>query len=156
MTTIRLFGTAVDSIVDGPGLRYAVFVQGCPHGCDGCHNPGSHDAQGGYEVGIADLVRDIDKARSCTGVTISGGEPFMQPEALHELVCSLNAHGHHDIWVYTGYTLEALQAMHDARIDDVLCRISTLVDGQYIKELRSLSIPWRGSTNQRIINLGGD
>ena len=75
---VRLFGTANDSIVDGPGLRCAIFTQGCPHRCEGCHNPASHDPNGGYEADTADLIASIKRNPLLDGETFSGGEPFLQ------------------------------------------------------------------------------
>ena len=110
--TIRIFGLANDSIVDGPGLRYAIFVQGCTHDCPGCHNPESHDPNGGKAVPIVDIVSYIDENQLIEGVTISGGEPFDQPKAVAELASRLKASGY-NIWTYTGYLIEDLMASDD-------------------------------------------
>ena len=82
---LRLFGCVNDSIVDGPGLRYTIFVQGCYHNCLGCHNPESHDVNGGYLKDIEEILKEIDENPLLDGVTLSGGEPMLQVEALIEL-----------------------------------------------------------------------
>ena len=108
-TIIRLFGTAPDSIVDGPGLRFAVFVQGCTHGCPGCHNPESQPRAGGEVRAIDDLVAHIAANKLAQGVTISGGEPFEQAAACAELARRCRALGL-NVWTYSGYTYEQLAA----------------------------------------------
>ena len=105
--TIRLYGTAPDSIVDGPGLRYAVFVQGCSHGCPGCHNPDSQPCAGGTGRAIADVVAEIAANKLVQGVTISGGEPFEQAAACAALARQVRELGL-DVWTYSGYRYEQL------------------------------------------------
>lgn len=106
--TIRLYGTAPDSIVDGPGLRYAVFVQGCSHGCPGCHNPDSQPCAGGTVRAIADVVAEIAANKLVQGVTISGGEPFEQAAACAALARQVRELGL-DVWTYSGYRYEQLE-----------------------------------------------
>ena len=108
-TTIRLYGTAPDSIVDGPGLRYAVFVQGCSHACPGCHNPNSQPCAGGTVRTIEDVAADIAANKLAQGVTISGGEPFEQAAACAELARRCQAIGL-SVWTYSGYVYEQLAA----------------------------------------------
>jgi len=152
-TKLRLFGAANDSIVDGPGLRLAVFVQGCPHGCPGCHNPGSHPADGGYLQSIDSLVGVLCGNTLLDGVTFSGGEPMMQAAALTEL--ARVAHEHRlDVWCYTGFLYEDVLAgtpSEDAA--ELLHNVDVLVDGPYVQDRRSLELKWRGSSNQRIIDV---
>ena len=105
--TIRLYGTAPDSIVDGPGLRYAVFVQGCSHGCPGCHNPDSQPCAGGTVRAIADVVAEIAANKLVQGVTVSGGEPFEQAAACAALARQVRELGL-DVWTYSGYRYEQL------------------------------------------------
>lgn len=148
---IRVFGTVNDSIVDGPGLRYVVFTQGCLHQCVGCHNPQSHDLKGGYFKDIDDLLVDIDQNPLLDGVTISGGEPFLQVEPLIDFVKKVKQRGLH-VMIYSGYTYEDILSLSDqAKLLLSLC--DTLVDGRFILSLRSLSLLYRGSSNQRIINI---
>lgn len=151
--TIRIFGEAPDSIVDGPGLRYGVFVQGCTHGCPGCHNPESQPSCGGEVKQIADIVLRIADNRLCRGVTISGGEPFEQAEACAELARQVRAMGM-NVWVYSGYLYEDIAAgnLGEAAVD-LLDYADVLVDGPFVQALHSYDLQWRGSSNQRIIDM---
>lgn len=164
-THIRLYGTAPDSIVDGPGLRYAVFTQGCSHGCPGCHNPDSHPADGGTLTSIDALVADIRANGLVHDVTLSGGDPFEQPEACAEVARRLKAAGY-GLWAYTGFLYEDLLAQAEAASDatpqeavraaavaSLLATVDVLVDGPFVESLKSLGLKWRGSSNQRLIDL---
>ena len=104
---IRIFGLADDSIVDGPGVRYTVFVQGCPHHCPGCHNPASHDFAGGTLMDTDGIICKIGENPLLDGVTLSGGEPMCQPEACRTIADAAHAK-HLNVWCYTGFTLEEL------------------------------------------------
>lgn len=150
--TIRIFGTAPDSIVDGPGLRYAVFMQGCSHGCPGCHNPESHDPHGGTVVKIDDIVADIQKNGLIQGVTLSGGDPFEQAAACAELARRVHAIGQ-GVWTYTGYRYEDLAASDDPSIEALLAETDVLVDGPFVERLKSYTLVWKGSSNQRVIDM---
>ena len=151
--SIRLYGTASDSIVDGPGLRYAIFVQGCPHNCPGCHNPESHDPSGGIERTLESLLAEIEANRLVHGVTLSGGEPFEQCEACLELARALRERGY-NIWIYSGYRYEDLLAGRpSAHAPELLACCDVLVDGPFVQELASYDLRWRGSSNQRVIDL---
>ena len=149
---LRVAGTVDDSVVDGDGLRFAIFVQGCPRRCRGCQNPETHDFNGGYLTSTDELLAEIKKNPLLTGVTFSGGEPFAQPGPLACLAQACHALGL-DVWSYTGYTLEALQHKHDPKIDSLLAEIDVLVDGDYQEELRDLTLCFRGSRNQRVIDM---
>lgn len=149
---INLYGTAADSIVDGPGLRFAVFVQGCSHHCPGCHNPGSQAFEGGTTVAIAELVEDIRKNGLVRDVTISGGEPFDQAEACAELASQLKARGY-KLWTYTGYVYEDLAARDDEAVRTLLDMTDVLVDGPFVLSKKSLGLKYRGSSNQRLIDM---
>lgn len=151
---IRVSGIVEESIVDGPGLRYVVFTQGCPHHCAGCHNPGTHDFNGGYELSISHILGQIQENPLLSGVTLSGGEPFCQPEVMGILAREVKAMKK-NIFIYSGYTFEQLQEMakQNPAIKELLILCDTLVDGRYIEELRDLELLFRGSSNQRIIDL---
>lgn len=147
---MRVYGVVDDSIVDGPGFRLAVFAQGCPHGCPGCHNPESHAPDGGTLRDTDDIVGLIDANPLLDGITLTGGEPFMQSEACLELSRAAHARGL-NVWCYTGYEYEQLLEREDARalLDDV----DVLVDGPFLLGERSLELRFRGSRNQRVIDM---
>ena len=149
---IRLAGVEPESIVDGPGYRLAVFVQGCPHGCPGCHNPQTHDMNGGYIGDTAQIIEKMGLNPLVRGVTLTGGEPMMQPEPLCEIAQAAKARGM-SVWCYTGYTLETLLSEGRADRMRLLGLIDVLVDGPYLSHERSLDLLYRGSRNQRLIDM---
>lgn len=151
---IRIAGTVPESVVDGPGIRFVVFVQGCPHHCPGCHNPETHDFQGGGLVTISSLEQDLKERPLVTGLTISGGEPFCQAGECAELARAGKTLGK-DVVVYSGYTYEQIQQMatQDKGVADLLSLTDILIDGPYLQDQRDLSLPFRGSANQRMIKL---
>ncbi len=158
---LRLAGTVNDSIVDGPGLRYSIFFQGCSHHCKGCHNPQTWDFRDGKMVKVIDIIKDIRSNPLLTGVTLSGGDPFDSPgDAIVLTTAIKNYFPDLDIWMYTGYKYEDLfkiskgddwkvswQRMMLAKQADVI------VDGPYAEKRRDLSLQFRGSSNQRIIDV---
>lgn len=152
MSKIRLAGVVRESIVDGPGFRFVVFVQGCPHHCKGCHNPQSHDFKDGYLSDTDTLLEEIKKNPLLSGVTFSGGEPFCQPEALSKLGAQVKKLGLNVI-TYSGYTYEELLAMQKPQVNALLDVCDYLIDGKFILEQRDLTLQFRGSNNQRIIDL---
>jgi anaerobic ribonucleoside-triphosphate reductase activating protein len=143
-----------DSIVDGEGIRTVIWTQGCPHNCKGCHNPETHDFNGGFLVDIEDIKKQLDNLQNQDGITLSGGDPFAQPEACYEIAKYAKELGL-NVWCYTGFTYELLQMM--ATKNDIylklLQNIDVLIDGRFIIELRSLSTKFRGSSNQRVIDV---
>ena len=151
---IRIFGFADDSIVDGPGLRFAVFVQGCHHKCDGCHNPESHDINGGTVYNIEDLKKMIDANPLIDGVTLSGGEPFLQAKPLAEIADHAHSRGL-NVMTYTGFTFEALISGADEENGwrGLLEKTDLLVDGKFEIDKRSIELNFKGSSNQRIIDV---
>ena len=149
---LRLCGTEPESIVDGPGFRFVVFVQGCPHHCPGCHNPQSHPFDGGYEVTVDQLYQAVAENPHLAGVTFSGGEPFCQPEALAALGERVKALGK-SVMTYTGYTLEQLWERQDEGTRRLLAVTDILVDGPYVEAERDLTLLFRGSANQRLIDM---
>ena len=152
--TIRLAGVVRESIVDGPGLRFTVFCQGCPHGCEGCHNPATHDFEGGYDCEISKIIAAVDENPLLDGVTFSGGEPMCQPEAFTVLAEELKKRNL-NIMIYTGYTYEELLKLAETRpaVGKLLELADYLVDGRFILAERDLTLPFRGSTNQRILDM---
>ena len=151
---LRISGIEPESIVDGPGLRYVIFTQGCPHRCPGCHNPQTHDFAGGGPADIPAILADIAADPLLQGVTFSGGEPFCQPGPLAQIARAARGMGK-DVVAYSGYTLEQLEAMAgtDPAVADLLSLCDILIDGPYIEAQRDLTLRFRGSANQRVIYL---
>ena len=148
---IRLFGTVNDSIVDGPGLRYVIFTQGCLHHCPGCHNPDSHAIDGGYIEDTEQCLLEIDQNPLLDGVTLSGGEPFLQATALIHFVQKVKKR-HLHVMIYSGYTFEEILELGDEE-KKLLSLCDTLVDGKFILSLKSMELLYKGSSNQRIIDI---
>lgn len=139
--------------MDGPGLRYVIFTQGCPHHCPGCHNPDTHDFSGGRLVATGEIMANYAENPLLSGITLSGGEPFLQPEPL----CDIAEFVHNrskTVCTYTGFTFENLllrakDCPHTARL---LALTDILIDGPYREELRDLELLFRGSSNQRMLS----
>lgn len=151
---IRIAGVVSESIVDGPGIRFAVFAQGCVHHCKGCHNVSTHDFSGGYDVTIAELVAEIDKNPLLDGVTFTGGEPFCQPAAFLALAKEVKGRNLH-LLAFSGYTYEELLTLaeKDDDLRQLLSCVDILIDGPFIEEEKDLTLQFRGSKNQRIIDM---
>ena len=151
---VPLAGLVEESVVDGSGIRCAVFVQGCPHRCKGCHNPQTHSFDGGTDTSVAELAERIAANPLLSGVTLSGGEPFCYPEPLSVLAKDVHAHGK-NVWCYTGYTYEQLlkKSASSKKIRAFLDEIDVLIDGRFIEARRNPMLKFRGSENQRILNL---
>lgn len=152
---LHIAGYIDDSVVDGAGIRFTVFVQGCLRHCPGCHNAETwaENPSAGRYVDTDDLMAMMAENPLLKGVTFSGGEPFLQPLPLVEL--ARRAHERHlDVWTYTGYTYDELAAMTDkADVQALLSTVDVLVDGPYIEAERDLSLRFRGSRNQRVIDM---
>jgi len=151
---LRLFGEIKESITDGPGIRYAVFAQGCPHYCTGCHNPESHSFTDGYLMKEDILIAEILKNPLLDGVTLSGGEPFMQAAELAAVASAVKAKGLNVI-VFSGYTYEELLVLAEERkgYTALLHNTDILVDGRFDIARKSMDLRFRGSTNQRAIDV---
>lgn len=151
--SILVAGIEPESITDGPGVRFVVFTQGCPHHCPGCHNPETHALTGrGVSMSVDELFAKFEADELLSGITFSGGEPFLHARPLAELARRVHKLGK-NVMVYTGYVYEQLCDAHNPDWDALLAETDTLVDGPYIEELRSLDLLFRGSSNQRILNL---
>ena len=148
---LNLSGIVSDSIVDGPGIRTTVFSQGCPHHCPGCHNPETWDFGCGTDVPVEAIVEIIKSNPLCRGVTFSGGEPFAQPEGFARLAWLLKEQGY-EVASYSGYTFEELLEGSEAQ-QQLLSVIDILIDGRFLLEQKSLEIAFRGSRNQRILDV---
>lgn len=151
---LKISGIIDESIVDGPGLRFTVFTQGCPHRCQGCHNPQTHDFDGGSWMDTDEIMARFDEDPLLAGMTFSGGEPFCQPEPLWELAWQVKARGK-NIVIYSGYTFDQLKemAVKDEWVEKLLRMCDLLVDGPYVEGLRDLDLLFRGSSNQRILDI---
>jgi anaerobic ribonucleoside-triphosphate reductase activating protein len=147
---MRVAGLINDSIVDGPGLRFAVFFQGCEHGCEGCQNPETHDLNGGTQTTKEEILKQIDKNPLLGGVTFTGGEPFLQAAAIVPLAAEVKRRGLNLI-IYTGFTLE--EVLEDEEMTELLKYADTLVDGKFVLEEKTYDIPFVGSRNQRVFDL---
>ena len=149
--TIRLASDLQeDSIVDGEGVRTVIWTQGCAHKCPGCHNPSTHDFCGGFEVTVDEVISELAKIEGQTGITFSGGDPMFQAEPCAEIAKAAKGMGF-DIWCYTGFRFE--QLISDKKYLEFLKNIDVLVDGRFVLELRTLNCDFRGSSNQRIIDV---
>lgn len=146
----RIAGQKKHSFVDGPGCRYTLFFQGCRHHCKGCHNPETWNPAGGHEADTNDVLAEMLADKYIDGVTLSGGDPFAQPDALACLAGRLAEKGV-NLWVYTGFTFEELL---EAGYSEILCLIDVLVDGRFEESARTQGQGpiWRGSDNQRLID----
>lgn len=149
---LRIAGTISDSIVDGPGLRFTVFTQGCPHHCPGCHNVKTHDFNGGKEVAISQLFEEIKQNKGITGVTFSGGEPFSQADKLLPLAKLIKEQGL-ELAIYSGWTFEELNSGLIKNSKELLECADILIDGRFDIKQRSLDLQFRGSKNQRILDV---
>ena len=151
---LRLSGLTPESLVDGPGLRYVIFTQGCPHRCPNCHNPTSWDMDTGKEFTVKEIIRMLKKQKKIQGVTFSGGEPFLQAAELSQVALAAHQLGL-DVVTYSGFTYEELieQGKNDINITALLSASDLLIDGKYIDAKRDSSLPFRGSSNQRIIKI---
>ena len=149
---LRIAGTVNDSIVDGPGIRYTIFTQGCPHHCPGCHNPQTHDFAGGQDADVENILKEIFNNPILSGVTFSGGEPFCQADALVPIAEAIKEKGKH-LMIYTGYLLEHLQKMENTGVKRLLELADVIVDGPFILAEKNLTLSYRGSENQRVIDM---
>lgn len=152
--TIRLSGIAYESLVNGPGIRRVFFSQGCRHNCKGCFNPDTHDFNGGEERVIKDLIKDTLGNPMIKGVTFSGGDPFERAEEFYYMAKEFKKAGL-NIWCYSGYTFEKIIEIskENKGFNDLLNNIDVLVDGKFIEEEKDEEIKYRGSRNQRIIDV---
>ncbi len=149
---MKIFGLVQDSIVDGPGFRFSCFTQGCPHACPGCHNPDSHDPAAGTEMTVDEVAGQMLGNPMTDGLTLSGGEPFAQAEECLELAKIAHRHGL-NVWAYSGWTFEYLRDSGTDAQKALLQELDVLVDGPFLLAERSLTLPWRGSRNQRVIDV---
>lgn len=150
---IRVTGIVKESIVDGPGIRYVIFAQGCKHHCPGCHNPHTHPFDGGYMVDINTILKEIASNPLLDGVTFSGGDPLEQGEEFLDLTKRIKTSSNLTIMIYTGYTYESILQSNKPPWGELLDLCDILVDGPFIEEEKDYHLVFKGSKNQRIIDL---
>lgn len=149
---IRIAGIIPESYTDGKGIRYVIFMQGCNHKCPGCQNPETWDFKGGYLKDIKDILEEIGDNPLLDGVTISGGDPLCNIDDTKKIVNAIRTkYNNLSIWVYTGFTYE--ECLNDKNKNDIIESIDVLVDGPFINEMRCLDKPFKGSSNQRMIDI---
>ncbi|NLK21769.1 MAG: anaerobic ribonucleoside-triphosphate reductase activating protein [Epulopiscium sp.] len=141
-----------DSIVDGPGLRTVLWTQGCIHHCKGCHNPKTHPLNGGFETTTEEIIKEIKTIKLQRGISFSGGDPFIQSEACYEIAKFCHFIGW-DVWAYTGYTYEEILQANNPLWNKFLGQINVLIDGRFILKKKDLTLLYRGSSNQRLIDV---
>jgi anaerobic ribonucleoside-triphosphate reductase activating protein len=152
-TKLRVAGIVQESYVDGPGIRMAVFVQGCNHCCSGCQNPHTWDYDSGYDVSIEKIINDFSSNPLLNGITFTGGEPIDKAYILCEIADIVKNKFNKSVWCYTGYTFEELMLVKNNTLSNFLNNIDVLVDGPFVLDKRDLNLLFRGSSNQRIIDV---
>lgn len=151
MSRLRLAAPCnIDSIVDGPGLRIVVWTQGCPHHCPFCHNAQTQPFEDGFDTDSDEIIKFIQNSHLQSGITLSGGEPFMQARALIPVAQAAIELGL-NVWAYSGFTYEEILADEDKRA--LLDYVDVLVDGRFINDLKHYKLRFKGSSNQRIIDV---
>lgn len=141
-----------DSIVDGQGIRTVIWTQGCSHNCPYCHNPKTHDFKGGELVELDDVIEALENLSGQNGVTFSGGDPMFQPKQCNILAKKVHELGM-NVWAYTGFTFEELYKSDNKDILEFLSNIDVLIDGRFEIDKKSMDLQFRGSSNQRIIDV---
>ena len=145
---IRIAGVEPESTVDGEGIRYSIFMQGCTRNCKGCHNPSTHQLEGGQIIDTEDIIAEFKNNPLLAGITLTGGEPLLQIKPATELARATKKSGL-TVWCYTGFKFDEIPV----EAYEFLNFVDVLVDGEYIEELKDLELNFCGSKNQRIINL---
>jgi len=151
---VRIAGLIQDSIVDGPGLRFVVFAQGCDLGCEGCQNPEARILDGGTEKSVEEIIGEMLSNPLTDGLTLSGGEPFVQAADCVSLAAAARKGGL-NVWVYSGYGFDEIlaRAGSDPIVRELLQLTDVLIDGRFVLAERTLTLKWRGSKNQRVLDV---
>ncbi|KMT21420.1 anaerobic ribonucleoside-triphosphate reductase activating protein [Clostridium cylindrosporum] len=147
---VKLAGITKESLVDGPGIRYVIFSQGCNHNCKGCHNPSTHSFDKGKEFDVEEILQDILNRKHIDGVTFSGGDPFYQPEEFGYIAKRLREENIHII-SYTGFKYENI--LDNYKMKELLENVDILIDGPFIENKKTFKMAFRGSENQRAIDV---
>lgn len=147
--TIQLIKIVVDTTVDGPGWRTSIYCAGCNHRCEGCHNQLTWDFGAGYSMTIDDLIEELRQTEG--NITFTGGDPMYQADAFTELARRIREDLKRTIWCYTGFTYE--QVLEDSKMQKLLPYLEVLVDGPFVQSQRNLNLLFRGSSNQRLIDV---
>jgi len=152
---IRIAGIVKNSITDGPGFRYTIFTQGCPHNCFGCHNPESHSFTDGEDISREQILKEILEDKLLDGVTFSGGEPFMQARELALLASEIKKQTDLNIICFTGYTWDELMEQSGTRSgwNDLIRELDVVIDGRFEQALKSFDLRFRGSSNQCAVDV---
>lgn len=152
---IRVAGIVKNSITDGPGFRYTIFTQGCPHNCFGCHNPESHSFTDGEDIPMEQILKEIFDDKLLDGVTFSGGEPFMQAQELAIIASRIKQQTNLSLYCFTGYTWEEITEQSKTRAgwDDLLKQLDVIIDGRFELPLKSYNLRFRGSSNQHAVDV---
>jgi anaerobic ribonucleoside-triphosphate reductase activating protein len=148
--SLRILNIVEDTMVDGPGFRTSVYCAGCRHACKGCHNPQSWNFDGGRLMTVGEIMRIVEADPFTRGVTFSGGDPMYQAAGFAELARQIHRRTQKDVWCYTGFVFESL--IHDDQ-RELLAEVDVLVDGPFVLSLRDETLLFRGSSNQRIIDV---
>jgi anaerobic ribonucleoside-triphosphate reductase activating protein len=149
---VQIAGVVKESVTDGSGIRTTIFFQGCGHHCPGCHNPHTWAFDGGYSIETEELIKQIPFSPLIKGITLSGGDPFFQPKAA-VIIAKECKKLNKDVWAYTGFTWEQLWSQAEADRMKLLKSCDVLVDGPYIQSIACYHLPFRGSSNQRLIDV---
>lgn len=152
MARLKISGKVNNSIVDGPGLRFSLFTQGCPHHCPGCHNPQTHPFKGGKSYSLKQFKKDVCESSLLYGVTFSGGDPFSQAKALIPYAKFVKEKGL-ELACYTGYLFEQLNSDTIPYAKELLKYVDILIDGKFVLAQKSLDCRFKGSKNQRTIDV---
>ena len=147
---IRVLDIIQETTADGPGFRTAIYCAGCENRCPGCHNPESWDMQGGKPTPTEEILKII-LDDPFADVTFSGGDPMLQAEGFSKLAKAIKSNSNKNIWCYTGYTFEEVIKVPERK--ELLQWVDILVDGRFVQELKDESLYFRGSSNQRLIDV---
>lgn len=154
MSKVRLAGIIYDSLCNGDGIRTVLFAQGCPHNCEGCHTPHTHSYEDGELIDVNELIEKLSKNKLMRGITLSGGDPFEQADKFAYIAKSVKENNK-DVWCYTGYTLDYILEHLDEKEGwrNLINNIDVLVDGKFQIHNKVDNLKFKGSSNQRIIDM---